>query len=280
MSESSLIRIPFEYHWRVTKGAGNRGTKQAPVVCENTAGGGEPSVTSAARGQACLQVARQSKQEVVPCRTQMARLGTCVWCIGSGTGSMLDIGSGWSWREKLSGRTVFWLTGIRLVCLEKVKTYQRVWRDVDQVIWFSSFFKAFSQAICMSGSARAELCSRVRMRDFASSSVLPISWMIVAMANVFRFTWASIKSIEPAFSSVIRIPFENHWCVTKGAGNRGGKQASVVCENTAGRGSPSVAFADRGQARLQVAPKTSLLNLGRVGADCAARPVFWGAFYG
>lgn len=78
----------------------------------------------------------------------------------------------------------------------------------------------------------------------------------------------------------LRIPFEKHWCVTKGAGNRGGKQASVVCENTAGRGSPSVAFADRGQARLQVAPKTSLLNLGRVGADCAARPVFWGAFYG
>ncbi|MEQ3671547.1 hypothetical protein [Pseudophaeobacter sp.] len=72
----------------------------------------------------------------------------------------------------------------------------------------------------------------------------------------------------------LRIPFENHWRVTKGAGNRGGKQASAVCENTAGRGSPSVAFADRGQARLQVAPKTSLLNLGRVGADRAARPVF------
>jgi hypothetical protein len=79
-------------------------------------------------------------------------------------------------------------------------------------------------------------------------------------------------------SSLIRIPFEYHWRVTKGAGNRGAKQAPVVCENTAGRGSPSVA--DRGQARLQVAPKTSLLNLGRVGADCAARPVFWGAFYG
>ncbi len=56
----------------------------------------------------------------------------------------------------------------------------------------------------------------------------------------------------------------------------GGKQAPVVCENTAGRGSPSDAFADRGQARLQVAPISSLSNLGRAGGVKAARPVFWG----
>lgn len=76
------------------------------------------------------------------------------------------------------------------------------------------------------------------------------------------------------------IPFVRLWNTAKGAGNRGGKQAPVVCENTAGRGTPSVAFADWGQARLQVAPKTSLLNLGRVGADRAARPAFLGVFHG
>jgi hypothetical protein len=70
------------------------------------------------------------------------------------------------------------------------------------------------------------------------------------------------------------IPFENHWRVTKGAGNRGTKQAPVVCENTAGCGSPSAVYADRGQARLQVAPISSLLNFGRVGAVRAARPLF------
>jgi hypothetical protein len=47
----------------------------------------------------------------------------------------------------------------------------------------------------------------------------------------------------------------------------------TIC-NTAGGGSPSVVYADRGQARLQVAPKTSLSNFGRVGAVCAARPLF------
>lgn len=47
-----------------------------------------------------------------------------------------------------------------------------------------------------------------------------------------------------------------------------------TCENTAGCGSPSAVYADRGQARLQVAPISSLLNFGRVGAVRAARPLF------
>lgn len=78
-----------------------------------------------------------------------------------------------------------------------------------------------------------------------------------------------------------KVPFEKHWCVTKGAGNRGAKQAPVVCENTAGGGVPSVTSADRGQACLQqVAPNPSLSNLGRVGAKCAARRAFLGCFIG
>lgn len=52
-----------------------------------------------------------------------------------------------------------------------------------------------------------------------------------------------------------------------------------TCENTAGCGSPSVVYIDRGQAHLQVAPKTSLLNFGRVGAVCAARPLFQGSIH-
>ena len=51
-------------------------------------------------------------------------------------------------------------------------------------------------------------------------------------------------------------------------------------QNTAGRGSPSDAFADRGQARLQVAPMSSLSNLGRAGGVKAARPVFFGGPHG
>lgn len=50
--------------------------------------------------------------------------------------------------------------------------------------------------------------------------------------------------------------------------------------NTAVGGVPSVTFADRGQARLQVAPNPSLSNLGRVGANCVARPAFLGVFHG
>jgi hypothetical protein len=66
-----------------------------------------------------------------------------------------------------------------------------------------------------------------------------------------------------------RVPFEYHWRVTKGASNRGVKQSPVVCENTAGRRSPSDAFADWGQARLQVAPYPLCLPL--LLASCSDR---------
>lgn len=84
------------------------------------------------------------------------------------------------------------------------------------------------------------------------------------------------KGQEPGSNAHKGIPFENHWRVTKGAGNRGDAQALVVCKNTAGGGMPSVLNADRGQARLQMAPIPSLSNSGRVGADRATRPVFSG----
>lgn len=54
----------------------------------------------------------------------------------------------------------------------------------------------------------------------------------------------------------------------------------AALRGTAGGGVPSVTSADRGQACLQVAPNPSLSNLGRVGANCAARPAFLGVFHG
>lgn len=72
------------------------------------------------------------------------------------------------------------------------------------------------------------------------------------------------------------ISFVWFWNTAKGADNRGDAQALVVCENTAGSGLVGFAVhADRGQARPQVAPIPSLLNLARVGLAKAARPVFF-----
>ena len=76
------------------------------------------------------------------------------------------------------------------------------------------------------------------------------------------------------------ISFEYHWHVTKCAGNRGGRQAPVVCDNTAGSGFAAHASADRGQARLHmVAPYTSLLRTLRAAAGVAAR-LFPGVCHG
>ncbi|MDE4272975.1 hypothetical protein PXK58_00805 [Phaeobacter gallaeciensis] len=77
-----------------------------------------------------------------------------------------------------------------------------------------------------------------------------------------------------------KIPFENHWRVTKGAGNRGSGQAPVACEYTAGSGFATYASAHRGQARLHmVAPYTSLLRTLRAAAGVAAR-LFPGVCHG
>ena len=77
------------------------------------------------------------------------------------------------------------------------------------------------------------------------------------------------------------IPFEKHWRVTNGASNQVAMQVLVVRDSTAGGDLLITCRADRGQARLQhVAPISSLLNFGCVGAIRAAHPLFQGAAHG
>lgn len=190
------------------------------------------------------------------------KAGGSVSCIGSGTDLISDTGSGWK-SQNMSGAGGLqslvratnlggWLSGVSIGSSDRSHPVSS-----SSAIVFSA---SCNSGTCADGSSES-VSAAVRMfstiRSLAPGFVFDISRITACSAPLrAAMSTAMLLAMDGVISSVIRIPFDVCLATAKGAGNRGGGQAPVVCGNTAGGAAitPSLS-AERGQARLHVAPK-------------------------